>query len=172
MKLTVNGFEHELASPPLTSLLNALRDELDITGPKAGCQGGSCGTCTVLVDGEPRRSCLLPLAAVDGAQVTTIEGLGSPRNLHPLQAAFHFYYGSQCGFCTPGMILASAALLQRNPNPSRKQIQSALGGHMCRCTGYVKIIDAVEAVVRGESFEGADRTRSRGEEATIKGAPA
>ena len=172
MKLTVNGVERELVSPPLTSLLNALRDELDITGPKVGCQGGSCGTCTVLVDGEPRRSCLLPLGAVDGAQVTTIEGLGSPKHLHALQAAFHYYYGSQCGFCTPGMILASVALLERNPNPSRKQIQNALRGHQCRCTGYVKIIDAVEAVVRGESFEGAELTRSRGQEATIKGAPA
>ena len=172
MELTVNGVKRELVSPPLTSLLNTLRDELDITGPKVGCQGGSCGTCTVLVDGEPRRSCLLPLGAVDGAQVTTIEGLGSPKHLHALQAAFHYYYGSQCGFCTPGMILASVALLQRNPNPSRKQIQNALGGHQCRCTGYVKIIDAVEAVVRGESFEGADRTRSRGQEARPKGAPA
>jgi 4-hydroxybenzoyl-CoA reductase subunit gamma len=169
MRLIVNGAEHEPLSPPLTSLLNVLRDELNITGPKVGCQGGSCGTCTVLVDGEPRRSCLLPLAMIDGARVTTIEGLGTPRNLHPMQAAFHFYYGSQCGFCTPGMILASVALLERNPHPTRKQIQNALGGHQCRCTGYVKILDAVEAVVRGESFEGEDRTRSRGQEATRKG---
>jgi aerobic-type carbon monoxide dehydrogenase small subunit (CoxS/CutS family) len=172
MRLIVNGAEHEVVSPPLASLLNTLRNELDITGPKAGCQGGSCGTCTVLVDGEPRRSCLLPLAAVDGAEVTTIEGLGSPRKLHVMQAAFHYYYGSQCGFCTPGMILASVALLERNSNPSRKQIQNALGGHHCRCTGYVKIIDAVEAVARGETFEGAELTRSRGEEAAPKGAPA
>ena len=172
MKITVNGAEHELASPPLTSLLNALRDELNVTGPKVGCQGGNCGTCTVIVDGEPRRSCLLPLAMVDGAEVTTIEGLGTPRRMHPMQAAFHFYYGSQCGFCAPGMITASVALLERNPNPTRKQIQNALGGHICRCTGYVKIIDAVEAVARGESFEGAELTRSRGEEATPKGASA
>ena len=172
MKLIVNGSERELLSPPLTSLLNALRDELNVTGPKAGCQGGNCGTCTVLVDGQPRRACLLPLAAVDGAQVTTIEGLGSPRRLHPMQAAFHYYYGSQCGFCTPGMILAAVALLDRRPNPSREQIQNELAGHICRCTGYVKIVDAVEAVVRGESFEGADLTRSRRGEASIKGAPA
>jgi aerobic-type carbon monoxide dehydrogenase small subunit (CoxS/CutS family) len=172
MRLTVNGEVHEVVSAPLTSLLNTLRDELDVTGPKLGCQGGSCGTCTVLVDGEPRRSCLLPLAAVDGAEITTIEGLGSPRNLHVMQAAFHYYYGSQCGFCTPGMILASVALLERNPSPSRRQIQNALGGHYCRCTGYVKIVDAVEAVARGESFEGAELTRSRRAESTPKGAPA
>ena len=149
MRLNVNGEEYDVGSAPLTSLLKTLRDELDITGPKAGCQGGSCGTCTVLVDGEPRRSCLLPLAAVDGAKITTIEGLGTPRNLHVMQEAFHYYYGSQCGFCTPGMILASVALLERNPNPSRRQIQNALGGHHCRCTGYVKIIDAVEAAAGG-----------------------
>jgi carbon-monoxide dehydrogenase small subunit len=172
MRLTVNTVEHELVSPPLTSLLNALRDELNITGPKVGCQDGSCGTCTVIVDGEPRRSCLLPLAMVDGAEVTTIEGLGAPRSLHDVQAAFHAYYGSQCGFCTPGMVTASVALLERNPNPSREQIQNALGGHMCRCTGYVKIIDAVEAVARGESFEELEVTRSRGGEATAGRVPA
>ncbi len=175
MRLTVNGVEHELASPPLTSLLNALREELEITSPKVGCQQGGCATCTVLVDGEPRRSCLLPLAMVDGAQVTTVEGLGSPKNLHPLQAAFHYRYGTQCGFCTPGLILASAALLQRNPNPSSAQIQRALGGHFCRCTGFVKIIEAVEAVAGGESFEEADRAlHSDGSEpeVAIKGASA
>ena len=172
MRLTVNTVEHELASPPLTTLLSALRNELDITGPKVGCEDGSCGTCTVIVNGEPRRSCLLPLAMVDGAEVTTIEGLGSPKSMHEVQAAFHTYYGSQCGFCTPGMILASVALLERNPNPSRSQIQSALSGHMCRCTGYVKIIDAVEAVARGESFDEVEETRSTGEEATVKGVPA
>ncbi|MFQ5427247.1 MAG: (2Fe-2S)-binding protein [Gaiellales bacterium] len=172
MRLAVNGVERELTSPPLMSLLSVLREELDVTSPKAGCQGGSCGTCTVLVDGEPRHSCLLPLGMVDGAQVTTVEGLGSPKHLHVLQAAFHYYYGAQCGFCTPGMILASVALLDRDPSPSRRQIQNALAGHMCRCTGYMKIIDAVEAVARGESFEGADRTRSRGGEATPERAPA
>ncbi|MGI9658069.1 MAG: (2Fe-2S)-binding protein, partial [Gaiellaceae bacterium] len=171
-RLTVNAVGHELASPPLTSLLNVLRDELDVTGPKVGCQDGGCGTCTVMVDGEPRRSCLLPVAMVDGADVTTIEGLGSPKSLHDVQAAIHTYYGSQCGFCTPGIVVATVALLERNPKPSREQIQNALAGHICRCTGYVKIIDAVEAVVRGESFEGVEVTRSRGEEATIAGVPA
>ena len=175
MNLTVNGLSHALASPPLSSLLQVLREELDVTGPKAGCLQGGCGTCTVLVNGEPRRSCLLPLAAVDGAEVTTIEGLGDAKNLHSLQAAFHHYYGAQCGFCTPGMIIASFALLQRNPNPSREQIQHALAGHICRCTGYVKIIDAVEGVARGETYEEADRTHHPDPsepEVAIKGAPA
>ena len=170
MNLVVNGDVREIVSPPLTSLLRTLRDELDVTGPKAGCQTGSCGTCTVLVDGQPRRSCLLPLAAIDGAEITTIEGLGTPRNLHVMQAAFHTYYASQCGFCTPGMILASVALLERNPNPTRRQIQNALAGHHCRCTGYVKILDAVEAVVRGETFDRIELTRSRGGEGEPKGA--
>jgi aerobic-type carbon monoxide dehydrogenase small subunit (CoxS/CutS family) len=155
MNLTVNGIAHEVSGSPLRPLLHVLRDELDITGPKAGCQQGSCGTCTVLVDGEPRRSCLLPLAMADGADVTTIEGLGDARHLSSLQAAFHHYYGSQCGFCTPGMIMAAYALLQHNPSPSRSDIQHALGGHICRCTGYVKIIDAIEAVARGETLDQA-----------------
>jgi aerobic-type carbon monoxide dehydrogenase small subunit (CoxS/CutS family) len=149
MKLTVNGVEHELASNGLTPLLNALREERGITSPKAGCQQGGCGTCTVLVDGEPRRSCLLPLAAVDGAAITTVEGIGSPEQLAPVQAAFHEHYGSQCGFCTPGFLLATHALIERSPKAGRAEIESALAGHMCRCTGYVKILEAVEAAVGG-----------------------
>ncbi len=149
MKLIVNGREHEIDSPPLATLLHVLREELGITSPKAGCQAGGCGTCTVLVDGEPRRSCLLPLAAVDGAAVTTLEGLGGPDRLSPVQQAFTDHYGMQCGFCTPGMIVAATALLERNPSPSRVQIEHALGGHMCRCTGYVKIVEAVEAAAGG-----------------------
>ena len=175
MKLTVNGTPHELASDPLRPLLHALRDELDVTGPKAGCQHGSCGTCTVLVNGEARRSCLTPLAMVDGAEITTIEGLGDASRLASLQAAFHHYYGAQCGFCTPGMITAAHALLERNPQPSRSEIQTALGGHICRCTGYVKILDAIEAVVRGETFAEADRSHQpdpNEPEVTMNGAPA
>lgn len=153
MRLTVNGHAHELAGDPMRALLRVLRDDLDITGPKAGCQQGSCGTCTVLLDGEPRRACLIPAVLADGAAVTTLEGLGDATNLHALQAAFHHYYGAQCGFCTSGMILAAHALLERNASPSRSDIQTALGGHVCRCTGYVKIIEAVEAVARGETFK-------------------
>ena len=149
MRLTVNGVQRELSLPPLETLLHALREELGITSPKAGCQEGGCGACTVLVEGEPRRACLVPLAAVDGASVTTVEGLGEPGRLSRVQAAFHEQYGSQCGFCTPGMILATHALLARTSKPSRGDIEEALAGHLCRCTGYVKIIAAVEAAAGG-----------------------
>jgi aerobic-type carbon monoxide dehydrogenase small subunit (CoxS/CutS family) len=135
MVLTVNGIEHAIESPPLTPLLHVLREELGITSPKAGCQQGGCGTCTVLVAGEPRRSCLLPVAAVDGAEITTLEGLGTPERLAPVQAAFHKYYGAQCGFCTPGFLLATHALLERSSKPDRSEIARALAGHTCWCNG-------------------------------------
>jgi aerobic carbon-monoxide dehydrogenase small subunit len=151
MNLTVNGREQEITSPPLTSLLHVLREELEITSPKAGCQQGGCGTCTVLVDGEPRRSCLTAIATVEGASITTLEGLGEAESLSPVQAAFHELYAAQCGFCTPGMVVASTALLERVGGPvSREDVLDALGGHYCRCTGYVKIVDAVLAASRGE----------------------
>jgi aerobic-type carbon monoxide dehydrogenase small subunit (CoxS/CutS family) len=149
MNLTVNGVDHEVASPALQSLLHVLREEVGITSPKAGCQQGGCGACTVLVDGEPRRSCLLPLAAVDGASITTVEGIGTAERLSVVQAAFHKHYGSQCGFCTPGFLLATHALLERSPGAGRSEIEAALAGHTCRCTGYVKILEAVEAAVGG-----------------------
>jgi aerobic carbon-monoxide dehydrogenase small subunit len=150
MRLTVNGTQHELQSPALASLLYALREELDVTSPKAGCQQGGCGACTVLVDGEPRRSCLVPLAAVDGASITTVEGLGAPDELSPLQAAFDEHYAAQCGFCTSGFLLAATGLLERKPDASREDVLEALSGHVCRCTGYVKIVTAVEAAARGD----------------------
>jgi carbon-monoxide dehydrogenase small subunit len=152
MNLIVNGVEHDIVSAPLTPLLHVLRDELDITSPKAGCQQGGCGTCTVLVDGEPRRSCLTAVAAVDGAEITTLEGLGEHDELTPIQAAFYNHYGAQCGFCTPGMVIAATALLERKGGPvERDEVLEALAGHYCRCTGYVKIVDAVVAASRGES---------------------
>ena len=151
MRLIVNDVEHELSTPPLETLLHALREELGITSPKAGCQQGGCGTCTVLVDGEPRRSCLTAVATVDGASITTLEGLGEAESLSPVQAAFHERYAAQCGFCTPGMVVAATALLERVGGPvDRDDILGALGGHYCRCTGYVKIVDAVMAASRGE----------------------
>ncbi len=150
MKLTVNGRALEVESPPLTTLLHVLREELAITSPKAGCEQGGCGACTVLVDGEPRRSCLTPLAAVDGAAITTVEGIGSAESLSKLQKAFNETYGMQCGFCTPGMILAAHALLQQTRRPKRQEIEAALAGHVCRCTGYVKIVDAVQAAAGGK----------------------
>ena len=152
MKLIVNGIEQDIASPPLTPLLHVLRDELDITSPKAGCQQGGCGTCTVLVDGEPRRSCLTAVAAVDGAKVTTLEGLGSAEELSPVQAAFYNHYAAQCGFCTPGMVVAATHLIETKGGPlERDEVLEGLAGHYCRCTGYVKIVDAVLAASRGES---------------------
>ena len=152
MKLIVNGIEQDVVSAPLTPLLHVLRDELDITSPKAGCQQGGCGTCTVLVDGEPRRSCLTTIASVDGASITTLEGLGGADALTPVQAAFHNLYAAQCGFCTPGMIIAATALLDRKGGPvERDEVLEALSGHYCRCTGYVKIVDAVLAASRGEA---------------------
>jgi carbon-monoxide dehydrogenase small subunit len=151
MRLTVNGVEHAVAGGPLRPLLHVLREELGVTSPKAGCQQGGCGACTVLVDGEPRRSCLLPVGAVDGAAVTTVEGIASNGRLAPVQSAFYEGYASQCGFCTPGFVLAAHALLERNPSPTRLDIARALSGHMCRCTGYVKIVDAVEAAAGAEA---------------------
>ena len=151
MNLTVNGRTHEVESAPLTPLLTVLREELTFTSPKAGCQQGGCGACTVLVDGQPTRSCLLPVAAVDGAEITTVEGIGTPDRLAPVQAAFHKEYGSQCGFCTPGVLLATHALLERSPHPSREEIEEALAGHVCRCTGYVKILAAVQSAANGSA---------------------
>ncbi|MBA2357799.1 MAG: (2Fe-2S)-binding protein [Actinobacteria bacterium] len=149
MSLIINGAEYELASPPLTSLLNVLREEVGLLSPKAGCQQGGCGTCTVLIDGEPRRACLTPLGAIEGAAITTVEGLGDPRNLSPVQAAFHEHYAAQCGFCTPGMMMAATGLLARRPDATRDDVLEALAGHFCRCTGYVKIVDAVLSAAAG-----------------------
>ena len=152
MRVTVNGDVRDLATPPLATLLQALREELGITSPKAGCQQGGCGACTVLVDGEPRRSCLVAVGAVEGAQVTTVEGLGAPDELSGVQAAFHEHYAAQCGFCTSGFMMAAQALVERGDgNVEREEVIEALNGHLCRCTGYVKIIDAVTAAVRGDT---------------------
>jgi carbon-monoxide dehydrogenase small subunit len=175
MRLTVNGIEHEISSPPLTALLHVLREELEITSPKAGCQQGGCGTCTVLVDGEPRRSCLTAVAVVDGAAITTLEGLGEAEALSPVQAAFHNRYAAQCGFCTPGMIVAATALIERKGGAvQRDEVLEALGGHYSRCTGYVKIVDAVMAASRGE-FDAVADVPSTGEgepDVLVKGSPA
>ena len=175
MRLMVNGREHEITSAPLTALLHVLRDELEITSPKAGCQQGGCGTCTVLVDGEPRRSCLTPVVIVDGAAITTLEGLGEAEELSPVQAAFHNKYAAQCGFCTPGMVVAATALIERKGGAvDRDDVLEALGGHYCRCTGYVKIVDAVMAASRGDIEPVADLpSPGEGEpDVLVKGSPA
>ena len=175
MRLTVNGTEHDVLAPPLTSLLQALREELMITSPKASCQQGGCGACTVLIDGQPRRSCLLPVAACEGASVTTVEGLGAADELSPLQAAFHEHYAAQCGFCTSGFMMAAEALVQRSDGEvAREEVIEALSGHLCRCTGYVKIVDAVAAAARGDvSAQRASVDTGPQEEPTlVPGSPA
>jgi carbon-monoxide dehydrogenase small subunit len=152
LELNVNGVTYATTRPPLSALLSVLREELNVLSPKVGCLQGACGTCTVLVDGEPRRSCLLPIATLEGAEVTTLEGLGAPPDeLAPVQAAFHAGYAAQCGFCTPGMLMAAHALIERKGGPvERDEVIDALSGHICRCTGYVKIVDAVMAASRGQ----------------------
>jgi aerobic-type carbon monoxide dehydrogenase small subunit (CoxS/CutS family) len=174
MKLTVNGVEREIESGPLTPFLYVLREELGITSPKAGCQQGGCGACTVLVGGEPRRSCLLPVGALDGAEITTLEGLGTPEALSPIQAAFHQQYAAQCGFCTSGMVLAAHAYLENGGGADRESIQEALAGHICRCTGYVKILDAIEAAAGGDVSSSERWLPQPGEETPVEvpGAPA
>ena len=149
LRLRVNGQDHELDLPPLTRLLDLLRDELGLMGTKEGCGEGECGACTVLLDREPVNSCLLPICQLDGAEVLTIEGLGSgDKELDPLQRHFIDDGAVQCGFCTPGMILAARALLDRNPDPSDDEIRSAIAGNLCRCTGYNKIIDSIRGAAR------------------------
>jgi carbon-monoxide dehydrogenase small subunit len=150
MRLTVNGIEREaLRSAPMTPLLDVLREELGVMSPKPGCRSGGCGACTVLIDGEPRRSCLTPLAAIDGAAVTTADGLGTPESPAPVQQAFADGYASQCGYCTSGMVVAAHALVERRGSQlTRQEIAEELSGHICRCTGYVNILAAVEQAAR------------------------
>ena len=143
--LTVNGRRREEAIEDELLLLDYLRERRGLTGAKRGCDGGECGACTVLVDGEPRLACLTLVATCDGRAVETIEGQGDQGRLSRLQRAFHEKLGTQCGFCTPGMVMAAEALLRRNPRPREDEIREALGGNLCRCTGYVKIIESVQA---------------------------
>ena len=144
VRLTVNGKPEIVHVEPHILLLDALRDELGLTGTKEGCGTGDCGACTVLVDGEPVCSCLTLAVEVDGCAITTVEGLAQGEDLHPLQAAFIETGGLQCGFCTPGILVAAAALLKRSPAPSDSEIRESLAGNLCRCTGYDKIVMAVK----------------------------
>ena len=143
--LRVNGEDVTLVVQPRTLLVHALRDELELTGTKIGCDTSQCGACTVLVDGRAFKSCTLLAVRMDGAEVTTIEGLADGRSLHPIQEAFADQHGLQCGFCTPGMILATADLLGRDPDPDDEAIRRALAGNLCRCTGYQGILASVRA---------------------------
>jgi carbon-monoxide dehydrogenase small subunit len=146
--LTVNGVTHEVAIEPRQSLLQVLREELHLTGTKEGCSEGECGACTVILDGQTVDSCLIFGLEAQGREVITIEGVAQGEQLHPLQKAFAEYGGVQCGFCTPGMILAAKALLDSNPHPTEAEIRRGISGNLCRCTGYVKIVEAINAAAQ------------------------
>ena len=149
MKLTVNGRERELEVSARETLLSVLRERLHLTGAKPGCERGECGACTVLIDGENVYSCLTLAVACAGRQVTTIEGITTPGELHPMQRAFVEHDAVQCGYCTPGQILAAIALLERDPAATRERIAHGMSGNLCRCGTYPKIVRAIEAVTRG-----------------------
>jgi carbon-monoxide dehydrogenase small subunit len=144
----INGIERTAAVEPRRSLVDFLRHDLGLVGTHVGCEHGVCGACTVMLDGRTVRSCLLFAAQVDGAEVTTIEGIGTDEALHPLQASFQRHHALQCGFCTPGMVLAALELLRDNPIPSEEEIRAGLSGNLCMCTGYVNIVRAVRAAAR------------------------
>jgi carbon-monoxide dehydrogenase small subunit len=154
LKLTVNGQPYELYVKPKTLLVQVLRDHLGLTGTKRGCNESSCGACTVILNGMAVKSCSILALQADGCEVMTVEGLAPETELHPLQRAFLDHGAFQCGFCTSGMLMASTALLNENPKPTKEQIKEGIDGNICRCTGYNSIIRAVTAVAKGEYKEG------------------
>ncbi len=149
----INGKETKIDVPSDRRVVDLLREDMGLTGVKEGCGAGECGACTILVDGEPRLSCLMMAAQLQDTAVTTIEGIGQSEVLHPVQEAFVEKGAVQCGYCTPGMVLSAVGLLSRHPEPDRSRIRRALSGNLCRCTGYVKIVDAVEAAAMAMSKE-------------------
>lgn len=151
LKLKINGELRQVTVEPRVTLLRALRNELDLTGTKEVCERGGCGACTVLLDGEPVNACLLLAADAEGHEITTIEGLGTPEKLSPVQAAFVECDALQCGFCTPGFVVGATALLRHNPNPSQDQIQDALAGHLCRCGTYGRVFEAVQKAAKAQA---------------------
>jgi carbon-monoxide dehydrogenase small subunit len=156
LKFTLNGEPVEILVSPSDTLLDVLRDRLHLTGTKKGCGKGECGACTVIMDGKAVNSCIVPAMKATGKSVETIEGIGSKESLHPLQETFMDLGAVQCGFCTPGMIMSSKALLDRVANPTRSEIKEAIAGNICRCTGYVKIEEAVQAaaeIIKNRSKE-------------------
>ncbi|MBI4243209.1 MAG: (2Fe-2S)-binding protein [Planctomycetes bacterium] len=142
---TVNGRQYELLINPRKTLLEIIREDIGLTGTKHGCELGECGTCTILVDGEPVLSCLAIGLDYDGCNITTIEGVEKDGDIHPLQKYFAEYGAAQCGYCTPGIILVAKKLLDSNPKPTRQEITKAISGNLCRCTGYIKIFEAIES---------------------------
>lgn len=149
--MTVNGETRTASVPPETTLLKLLREEFSLTGAKLGCDVGDCGACTVIVDGMTVNACLMLAGQADGRDVLTVEGLATMERLHPIQKAFEEMGSLQCGFCGPGVILSAKALLDENPDPTVHEIRDALAGNLCRCTGYTKMIEAVQAIARGDS---------------------
>ncbi|HYA57450.1 MAG TPA: (2Fe-2S)-binding protein [Thermoplasmata archaeon] len=149
LRFRLNGHPTEAPCEGARVLLDLLRDDLRLTGTKRGCDLGTCGCCTVLVDGRPTLSCLTLARLIEGREVTTIEGLSPPQGLSPVQRAFVENGATQCGFCTPGFVMTATALLRENPHPTRAEIERAVSGNLCRCTGYTKILDAIEAASRG-----------------------
>lgn len=145
IRLKVNGEHHEALVEPRRLLSDFLREDLNINGVHVGCEHGSCGACTIILDGELVRSCLTLAVQADGADILTVEGLAKDGQLHPVQEAFYENHGAQCGFCTPGQVLTAYSLLNRNPNPSEDEIRDAMAGHLCRCTGYYSIVESVKA---------------------------
>ena len=177
IRLTVNGVGRPLLAPAHRTLLEVLREDLGLTGTKHGCELGECGACTVLVDGRPRLACLTLIAAVQGRDVTTVEGLGTVAAPHPLQAAFVERGAAQCGYCTGGMLLTAAALLEANADPSDGEVRAALAGNLCRCTGYASIVAAVRDAARAGAAmadapqpRAAARSRAAGRDAAHAGA--
>jgi carbon-monoxide dehydrogenase small subunit len=148
IKLKVNGLEQQVTLKGQETLLDVLRFGLNLTGTKRSCDTGDCGACSVLLDGKLVNACLVLAFTAEGKEVTTIEGLGRPDNLHPIQRAYYEKWASHCGMCTPGMIMATKALLDENPNPTTTEIRHYLAGNLCRCTGYVKIVEAVQSLVQ------------------------
>jgi aerobic carbon-monoxide dehydrogenase small subunit len=145
INFTVNGAVYERDLPPMKRLLDVLREDLQLTGTKEGCGEGECGACSVIIDNVVVNACLIPVCQVHNAQILTIEGLAADGQLQPLQAAFIEYSAAQCGICIPGMLMAAQAFLQQHPHPTRQAIREAIAGNLCRCTGYMKIVDAIEA---------------------------
>jgi carbon-monoxide dehydrogenase small subunit len=143
---TINGRRYALAIAPNQTLLDLLREDLGLTGTKRGCEIGECGACTVLMNGKAINACLVLAPQIDGQEIVTVEGLASGETLHPLQESFLDHEAVHCGFCTPGMLLSAKGLLDENPNPSEEEIRLAISGNLCRCTGYVQIVEAIEAV--------------------------
>ncbi len=150
LSFVLNGSPVDVVATPTETLLDVLREKLGVTGPKRGCDDGDCGTCTVLIDGQPVRSCLTIALTVAGKSVLTVEGLSQNGDLHPLQQAFHEHGAFQCGFCTPGMLMSAKALLDASPEPTRDEIREHMSGNLCRCGSYEEVVEAIQAVAAGE----------------------